>query len=245
MLTPYAGRVFRILVVCTANICRSPATETLLRREVAGLTGPPVAVSSAGTAALDGSPACDLSSALVGEFVARHYVSTLPTDPPDPRAHRARRVTEALVADADLILALDRSHRAVLARLDAAARPRTFTLRQAAGLSQVVAGYMADGQSPPGAPPMPVDATERLRWWVGELDAARGTTGSAAAPSPPAEQVPLQWHSDDVPDPHVIGYQIHGAAIELAEQAVLVLSAGMKGVVTRGPDSAGATGERP
>lgn len=163
----------------------------------------------------------------MGEFVARHYDSTLPADPPDPRAHRARRVTEAFVADATLILALDRSHRAVLARLDAAARPRTFTLRQAAGLSQVVAGYMADGQSPPGAPPMPVDATERLRWWVGELDAARGTTGSAAAPSASdgfhcsGTRTTSPIPRDRVPDPRC-GHRVGG------EQAVLVLSAGMK-----------------
>ena len=221
--------MFRILAVCTANICRSPATETLLRRELAPVVGPAVTVESAGVAAIDGMPACDLSSALVGEFVAKHYGSQSAVEPA-VGAHVARLVTPEMIARSDLILALDRSHRSALARLDPAARPRTFTLRQAAGLSQVVNGYMADGQLPPGAPPVPVDVEARLRWWVEELDAVRGT-----APGPAIRSVvvaaPMQWHPDDVPDPHVMGYQIHGAAIELAEQAVMMLSSGVGQIV--------------
>ena len=66
--------MFRILVVCTANICRSPATATLLRRELAPLVSAGmIEITSAGVAADAGRPACDLSSALVGQFVARQH----------------------------------------------------------------------------------------------------------------------------------------------------------------------------
>lgn len=142
--------MFRILVVCTANICRSPASATLLQRELAPLTDiGTVEVTSAGVAAVPGMPACDLSSALVGQFVAQQH----PGAPaPDPDGHRSRRVTEQMVVEADLILALDRSHRAELARLSAASRPRTFTLRQAAGLSQVIDGYLTKRNRPPARP---------------------------------------------------------------------------------------------
>lgn len=231
--------MFRILVVCTANICRSPAAAALLRRELAPLVADgTIRVDSAGVAAVNGMPACDLSSALVGEFVARQYpgdpVAQLPAD-----AHAARRVTPEMVREADLILALDRSHRAELARVDPAARPRTFTLRQAARLSEEVNGYMAARQMPSGTPPVPPDRVARLRWWVGELDAARGMT-----PQPPRDpkarrEDPMAWHADDVPDPHVLGYQIHGAAIELAEAAILMLSSGVSQVVAFGTDEVG------
>lgn len=218
--------MFRILVVCTANICRSPATATLLRRELAPLTEIGVVeITSAGVAAVPGMPACDLSSALVGQFVARQHPGD-PAPPQDPDAHTARRVTAEMVDNADLILALDRSHRAQLARVSAASRPRTFTLRQAAGLSQVIDGYLSNGELPPGAPPIPATPQDRLRWWVAELDAARGTRVSATTMNEA-----MQWHEDDVPDPHVLGYQIHGAAIELAEAAVLTLSSGVGRIV--------------
>lgn len=216
--------MFRILVVCTANICRSPAAATLLRRALADM---PVTVTSAGTAAIDGQPACDLSSALVGEFVAREYGGATggASDAAGSSNHRSRRVTAEMLAQADLIVALDRSHRAELARLDAASRTRTFTLRQAARLSEVVAGYTAHGQVPPGAPPVPEDQEARLRWWVAELDAARGT--AAPVPEPESRSVPLTWHPDDVPDPHVLGYQIHGATSNLIEEEILSLSSGI------------------
>ncbi len=44
---------FKILTVCTGNICRSPLAEGLLRKVLRGL---PVEVSSAGTGALVGVP---------------------------------------------------------------------------------------------------------------------------------------------------------------------------------------------
>lgn len=217
--------MFRILVVCTANICRSPATATLLRRELAPLTETGVFdITSAGVAAIPDLPACDLSSALVGQFVAQQHPGSAP---PDPTGHRSQRVTEQMVTGADLILALDRSHRAELARLSPESRQRTFTLRQAAGLSQVIDGYLSNQELPPGAPALPDSPEDRLRWWVVELDAARGTR---VGPTTTMNEA-MQWHEDDVPDPHVLGYQIHGPAIDMAESAVVILSTAVGRIV--------------
>ena len=52
------GEPFDVLVICTANICRSPMAEGLLRR-----TGPHARVSSAGFLR-DGSPPAPDAAAL-------------------------------------------------------------------------------------------------------------------------------------------------------------------------------------
>ena len=104
----------------------------------------------------------------MGEFVARHYAGQEPQEP-NGNTHGSRRVTAELTATADLILALDRSHRAALAWLHPASRRASFTLRQAAGLSEVVAGYTQTGRVPPGAPRCRSCLEDRLRWWVAEL----------------------------------------------------------------------------
>ena len=223
--------MFRILVVCTANICRSPATAAFLRVEVTEVVADGVVqVDSAGVAAVAGVSACDLSSALVTQAVASRH-----TGGADPGTllvdHRARGVTPALVQDADLVLALERFHRAELARLAATTRPKTFTLRQAAALSGVVGAPLAGQELPAGAPPMPHDAVARLRWWVGELDAARALAPRLPEVTDDAQESPESWHPDDVPDPHVLGSQIHSPVVELAEQQVLVIASAITQVL--------------
>ena len=206
---------FPILTVCTANICRSPAAERLLLAGLADLA-PEATVSSAGVAAVDGRPACDLSSALIGEYVATEYPGA--GAPADFGTHRSRRLTAEHARGSELILALDRSHRAELARLAPARRPVTFTLRQAATLATAVAAAVADGGLPQGAPPLPADRADRLRWWVAEMDAARGLTGDPGDSEQFAGD--LWGHPLDVPDPHAVGYQYHPVAVELIERAV-------------------------
>ena len=215
---------FPILTVCTANICRSPAAERLLRAGLADLA-PEATVSSAGVAAVDGRPACDLSSALIGEYVATEYPTAGPVA--DFGTHLSRRLTAEHARGAQLVLALDRTHRAELARLAPARRPVTFTLRQAATLARAVAAVVAGGALPPGAPPLPAGRGDRLRWWVAEMDAARGLTGDPGDSEQFAAD--LWGHPLDVPDPHAVGYQYHPVAVELIEQAVgdLVAAAGV------------------
>lgn len=201
-MTPTMGAMSQqvgVLTVCTANICRSPAAAVLLQRGLRQRV-PDLAVASAGVAATPGHSACEVSAALVG---GRELA-----------AHRSRRIGSRDVAGADLILALDRSHRSAVAQLSPASRTRTFTLRQAAAAAAEVAQTLRSGRLPDGAPPLPQDAAERFRWWVGELDAARSAPPQDAAHS-------LAFDALDVPDPHVVGYQFHPMAVELITAAVV------------------------
>ena len=164
-----APRPFSVLVVCSANICRSPYAEQVLRRW-ARLSGEEdtVTLASAGVSALPGQPMCR-EAALHLEL--------------DPSRHASRELTPAVLDAADLIVTADRSHRGAAARMLPSCRSRLFTLRQAGKLGMTLALRIVDGDLPDGAPPFPTRADERLRWLVGEFDAARGQL----AGSPEAE----------------------------------------------------------
>ena len=88
---------FRVLFVCTGNTCRSPLAAAALAREL-GADSALVEVTSAGTSAWEGEPATEYSI----EVAAR--------DGLDLSAHRSRRVSAALLEQADLVLVMERSH---------------------------------------------------------------------------------------------------------------------------------------
>ncbi|WP_024287499.1 protein-tyrosine-phosphatase [Cellulomonas sp. KRMCY2] len=112
---------FAVLVVCTGNICRSPAVERLL---AAGLGSPSgVVVGSAGTRAVVGAPvSAPMVPLLVGAGASADDFA-------------ARQLTHQLVDDADLVLGLTRGHRAAIVHLVPNAVRRTFTLRELARLT--------------------------------------------------------------------------------------------------------------
>lgn len=86
----------QILVVCYGNICRSPMAEALLRLELAqrGLDGA-YSVGSAGVGAVDGEPAAPFTRSVA----AAHGL--------DLSTHQARRLTAAMAAGADVVIAMD------------------------------------------------------------------------------------------------------------------------------------------
>ena len=109
---------FSILVVCTGNVCRSPAAERLLRQRL----GPTVTVESAGTFGLVGEP---IAAPMAELLVARGV---------DIDGFAARRLSTVLIQQADLALAVTRAHRSLVVEAWPKAVRRTFTLREFARL---------------------------------------------------------------------------------------------------------------
>lgn len=100
---------YRITVVCTGNICRSPMAEWVLRErfDAAGL-GEQVEIDSAGTTAWEeGNPADERTIAAM----QRHGHTG------DYTVHRARVFDKRWFDDRDLVLAADHGHYTVLRRL--------------------------------------------------------------------------------------------------------------------------------
>ena len=113
---------FRILAVCTGNVCRSPMAELLLRDWADPRAG--LQVASAGTQALVGRPVDDGTAAVPTQLGL------------GPSRHRARQATPAMAAGADLILTAERAHRDRIIRDLPGAFRQTFTLIEFARLAE-------------------------------------------------------------------------------------------------------------
>ena len=113
------GPRFRILAICSGNVCRSPFLELLLGSALAGRAD--LEVASAGTIA---QPRMRMTDEIV-RVAARYGISEA-----DARARGARRLDEAAVAGADLVLALTREHRAAAVQLHPRALRYAFTLTE-------------------------------------------------------------------------------------------------------------------
>ena len=106
-MTQHSVHPPRIVVVCAANICRSPAAAALLSRELTRL-GVEADVTSAGVTAVGDRPACDLAQALVGRFATRRYdfEGAAEVGMPDGQ-FRSRRLSVAEVQRADLVIVME------------------------------------------------------------------------------------------------------------------------------------------
>jgi protein-tyrosine phosphatase len=95
---------FRVVFVCTGNICRSPMADVVFRwfADQAGLSSR-VASSSAGTGEWH-----------VGELADRRTLAALERRGYDGSRHRARQFAQEDFERNDLIVALDRSHERIL-----------------------------------------------------------------------------------------------------------------------------------
>ncbi|MGC0368416.1 low molecular weight phosphatase family protein [Microbacterium sp. SLBN-111] len=155
---------FRILTVCTGNVCRSPTAELLLEHELGELGF--VEISSAGT------------GALVDHGIPEPGLRLLGSDGLDGTAHRARQLTPSIVRDADLVLAMSREHRKAIVEMTPAATRRTFTIRELARVAEFV-GAAGDALTEAGGTP-----EDRMRAAVLLAAVQRGL---APQPEDPAE----------------------------------------------------------
>jgi protein-tyrosine phosphatase len=125
-----------VLVVCTANICRSPVGERLLSSR---LGGSGVSVGSAGTSALVGRPV----DPPMADLLAAAGVASGP--------FAARQVRADLLRDAALVLTMTREHRAAAVATAPAVVRRTFLLTEAADIAEAVASAGWPAGLAPGA----------------------------------------------------------------------------------------------
>ncbi|MFF0817872.1 protein tyrosine phosphatase [Rhodococcus sp. NPDC003318] len=114
-----------LLFVCTGNICRSPTAERLAVAFAEEFGLPGLTAESAGTRAMVGYP-MEPTAAMVLESLGG-----------DPAGFTARRLTPEIAMGADLILTMTATQREKVLTLAPAQMKRTFTLREAARLSQV------------------------------------------------------------------------------------------------------------
>ena len=89
----------RVLFVCTGNTCRSPMAEAYAARRFRLAGRPDLEARSAGCAADGGSPASSAAIDAMRELGI------------DLRNFRSTRLSESLIAEADLILCMTGGHR--------------------------------------------------------------------------------------------------------------------------------------
>lgn len=164
-----------VLIVCQANLCRSPMAEYLARELLVqrlGGDGAGVPISSAGTHAAPGYPMHPHAARLTAERGT------------DPESFRSRPLHAEQLRVAGLILTATRAQRAACVALAPSALRRTFTLRQFARLASAAVdqGWPApDGQRPPA---------QRL-----------ATAVAAASRARAGLQPPAQPNEEDLTDP--------------------------------------------
>ncbi len=186
---PHPGRTTAVLFVCTGNIARSPMAEAVLAADLAdrGVTD---RIASAGTLTEGRSAADDGHAALVDDGLldaAAHL-----------RRHVSRRLSAAVVGDAELVVAMTRDHVLRVAEIEPAAVTRTFTLLELAELLDRA------GPRRPGT---------TLADHVATLDPGRD-----------ARRVVVSGTSHDVPDPHGRGAAAFRATLARIRPPLHVLS---------------------
>lgn len=137
----------QVLVVCTANIARSPLAEAMLAR----VAGDQVTVVSAGTRAREGYPAAPESQQLAA---ARGL---------DLGNHRSKPVAVDTVTASDLIVTMSERQRDAIAPLAPRLAGRLFTLREFDRLG----GAIDEAARPDGS------SADRLLWLRDEAHRAR------------------------------------------------------------------------
>ena len=128
-----ADDAFRLLFVCTGNICRSPFAEILTRHLLRGRLGGRGAeaftISSAGIQAVVGSGMHPDSRAELAPWNLQGAAA---------EGFVARQLQSAMIEQSDLVLGATTRHRSAVVELCPAALPITFGIREFARLAAAV-----------------------------------------------------------------------------------------------------------
>jgi protein-tyrosine phosphatase len=136
-----------IVVLCTANVCRSPMAAALLARRLATL-GVTVPVRSAGMIGGGDPPHPEVVSVMASYGI-------------EITSHRSRIVCAADLAPASLVLTMTRDHLRHAAITEPGAWPRAFTLKELIRRGERI------GPRPPGEP---------FSGWLSRAHAGRART---------------------------------------------------------------------
>ncbi|MEY2635006.1 MAG: hypothetical protein RIS75_946 [Actinomycetota bacterium] len=198
-------RPVQILVVCSANECRSVYAVDELRS--VGFDDR-FNLLSAGTQANPGAPRCS---------EAEHHAG-------HAQLHTSRVLEKEVIAQADLILVMDREHRARVAEIEPKARFRCFTLREIARLAELLNSaikredFAASAEFVALLPAnwKQLSTTRRMQWWIDELNEARGFSDPLA---------------DDIADAHGVDAVDHKVVFALISESISQFAAHTLGAI--------------
>jgi protein-tyrosine phosphatase len=182
---------FRLLFVCTGNICRSPFAEILtrhlLRGRLGGRASAAFEVSSAGVAAVEGA---GMHPDTRAELAPWHLDGSLSA------GFVARQLEPSMIERSHLVLGATARHRSAVVELCPAALPMTFGLREFARLAAAV-----------DAAELPAHPVARAHALVEHARLRRGL-------------VPPDPQGEDVPDPIGRPQDAHHVAAVLTHAAL-------------------------
>lgn len=115
-----------VLVLCSANQCRSPMAEALLARRLA----PSALLSGKAAVAVRSAGLLDEGLLREGEPAPPEAVAALAGYGLDISGHRSRRATQAELNQADLVLGMTRAHVRHVVVMAPETWPRAFTLKE-------------------------------------------------------------------------------------------------------------------